>query len=528
MREAHPRERATGVDWYASDADGTGGRLRDRPADFRVRELEAFDAEPVDADPGAYPHLVLRVTLRGWDTNDFADALSDRLGISRERVSWAGTKDKHAVTTQLFSLDGVDPAALPGDDEFDGVDVELVGRAGRPILFGDLAGNAFQVVVRDADRPDQVQPVTGELQEFAHTDDGRVGVPNVFGPQRFGTRRPVTHEVGLAIVRGDWEAAVRTYVCERDETEPDDTRQARAAVDDRWGERTWGDLADSFPGRLRHERSLLYGLAETGGETPADFRAALERFPTNLQRLLVNAAQSYAFNRMLSRRLERGLPFHEAVAGDVVCFRDRAARSPASRSSSEGRSASLGPRERCAADRREAASCANGASREQASGPRADGERERDATDESVSDGRAGGAREQSDPRDGPAAPAGVELPDTDRLQRVDADRVETVNRHCARGRAFVTAPLVGTDTEFADGEQGEIERAVLDDLGVERADFDLPGEFGSEGTRRAILVRTALEVDRDPLTLSFRLPKGSYATTVLREYLKVDPMRLA
>jgi tRNA pseudouridine13 synthase len=502
MREAHPRERATGVDWYASDADGTGGRLRDRPADFRVRELEAFDAEPVDADPGAYPHLVLRVTLREWDTNDFADALSDRLGISRERVSWAGTKDKHAVTTQLFSLDSVDPAALPGDDEFDGVEVELVGRAGRPILFGDLAGNAFQVVVRDADRPDQVQPVTGELQEFAHTDDGRVGVPNVFGPQRFGTRRPVTHEVGLAIVRGDWEAAVRTYVCERDETEPDDTRRSRAEVDDRWDERAWGELAESFPGRLRHERSLLYGLAETGGETPADFRAALERFPTNLQRLLVNAAQSYAFNRMLSRRLERGLPFHEAVAGDVVCFRDREARSAAQRS--------------------------HGVSRERASGPRADGERERDATDESVSDGRAGGAREQRDPRDGPAAPAGVELPDTDRLQRVDADRVETVNRHCARGRAFVTAPLVGTDTEFADGEQGEIERAVLDDLGVERADFDLPGEFGSEGTRRAILVRTALEVDRDPLTLSFRLPKGSYATTVLREYLKVDPMRLA
>jgi len=86
--------------YYVSDADGTGGRLRDRPADFRVREVEAFETEPVDADPDAYPHLVVRARLTDWDTNDFAGRLSDALGISRERVSWAGTKDKRAVTTR--------------------------------------------------------------------------------------------------------------------------------------------------------------------------------------------------------------------------------------------------------------------------------------------------------------------------------------------------------------------------------------------------------------------------------------------
>jgi adenosylcobinamide-phosphate guanylyltransferase len=79
------------------------------------------------------------------------------------------------------------------------------------------------------------------------------------------------------------------------------------------------------------------------------------------------------------------------------------ARSASESSSSEGRSASLGPCERCAAERSEAARRANGVSRERASGPRADGERERDATDESVSDGRAGDAREPSDPRDAEA-----------------------------------------------------------------------------------------------------------------------------
>jgi len=67
----------------------------------------------------------------------------------------------------------------------------------------------------------------------------------------------------------------------------------------------------------------------------------------------------------------------------------------------------------------------------------------------------------------------------------------------------------------------------VLADLNLDTADFDLPGEFGSEGTRRAILARTGLDVSDDPLSLSFQLPRGSYATVLLREYLKVDPQQL-
>ncbi|MFT4882205.1 MAG: tRNA pseudouridine13 synthase [Salinirussus sp.] len=445
MRDAQPVEQAVGVAYYVSDADGTGGRLRDSPADFRVRELEAVDPEPVAADPGSYPHLLLRVELRGWDTNDFAGALSDRLGISRERVSWAGTKDKHAVTTQLFSVDGVNPGDLP---DLRDAEVEVVGRVGRPVLFGDLAGNAFEVVVRDPDRPGNACAVTEEIRAFGGpdgsvTDNGTpVGVPNYFGQQRFGSRRPVTHEVGLALVRKGFEAAVLAYVGNPSEREPERTREARASIEET---RDWQGALEQLPGHLGYERAMCHRLAEADGEPdPADFRAALETAPTNLQRLFVNAAQSYVFNRVLSARLSRGVPFAEPVVGDIVCFRDR----------------------------------------------------EVDA----------------------------VAVPDTGRTQRVTADRLETVRRHCARGRAFVTAPLVGTDTALAGGEPGEIARAVLEDVGIGPGDFDLPGEFHSEGTRRAVLVRTGLTVERDPLSFSFALPKGSYATVLLREFLKTDP----
>jgi tRNA pseudouridine13 synthase len=436
MREAHPVEREVGMAYYASDSDGTGGTLRESPEDFRVRELEAFDTQPVDAPTGDYPWLVVRATLRRWDTNDFARELANGVGMSRERVTWAGTKDRHAVTTQLFAVRDLDPAQVP---EISDADVEVVGRAGRGLQFGDLAGNAFEIVVREPDAPEQADAVQHDLAEFA---GGTVGVPNFFGQQRFGSKRPVTQEVGLAILRNDWEGAAMAYLGAPTEREPEDSQRAREYVEDT---RDWTGALDEFPQRLRYERTMLHELADGGS-----FRDAVETFPSNLQRLFVNAAQSYAFNRILSERMARGLPFHEPVPGDVVWFADSDA-----------------------------------------------------------------------------AAATEVPQPDPSREQRVTESRVDVMARHCERGRAFVTAPLVGTDTEFADGEPGDIARGVLDDLDLAPTDFDLPGDWSSEGTRRAILLRPDLDISHDPLTFEFALPSGSYATVVLREFLKSSPLDL-
>ena len=471
MREAHPIEHAVGIDHYVSDAGGIGGVLRTEPDDFRVTELEAFDISDRDAPAGGYPEIVCRVTLRSWDTNDFARRLSNALGISRERVSWAGTKDKHAVTTQLFTVTKADPDEIEALS-IDGAAIDVLGRAGRPLSFGDLYGNRFSIRVREPQRPDTVGPITDELAAFAGNNgsgsdsdrseatgersDGddkitaTIGLPNYFGQQRFGSQRPVTHEVGLAIVRGDWRDAVLSYVGSPAETEPERTQKARTFVDEQANsaDPDWTVALERMPGHLRYERSMLHRLAEDGASTDADFRHALEAVPSNLQRLFVNAAQSYVFNRILSERLDRGLPFDRPIEGDVCCFADR-------------------------------------------------------------------------------NAPDGLYAPDPDRLQTATDRRLTTMRRHCERDRAFVTAPLVGTETELAGGEQGDIEREILGELSIEPGDFSLPGQFDSTGTRRAILVQSDLSVDPETLRFDFSLPSGSYATVVLREYLKSGPIDL-
>ncbi|MFW6448471.1 MAG: tRNA pseudouridine(13) synthase TruD [Halobacteriota archaeon] len=436
MRPGHVRERPIGLRYYRSSSPGIGGRLKADPGDFRVEERPGVTPEAVDADPGDYPYLVVEATLEDWDTHRFVDRLARALRIHPDRIGWAGTKDANAVTTQWLSLRGVDPTALP---TIPGATLSAVGRLGRQLEFGDHAGNEFAVTVRDATDGGRTGAIAAELAG----PDGRLVVPNYFGHQRFGARRPITHRVGRAILRGRYCEAVRRYLAASSPHEPDRTRAFRAAV-------AAGPLAASrleallqrCPGYLGHERRLLEALADGGGVDETSCRGAIEALGWSLARLFVHAVQSHAFNEILSERLRRGLPLDRPVEGDVICMR----------------------------------------------------------TDDGLR---------------------------TDRPQRVDARRLEAARRHCERGRAAVTAPLVGPDTSFAGGEPGAIERSVVEGLGLEPEAFPASGPFRAGGDRRALAVHPEVAVDGDPPTFRFGLPPGAYATVVMREFCKADPLAM-
>lgn len=435
MRAGHPIEQEVGITWYASESDGVGGRLKTEPSDFQVTEIEGIDPQPIDADSGAYPHVIVRVRLSGWDTFGFVRRLGSELGIHRGAIDWAGTKDKEAITVQLYSIKGVDPDDLP---EIPGASLEPVGRFGRGLTFGDLLGNRFELRVRDATTPDQATAITEDLRAFG---DGRIAFPNFFGQQRFGSRRPITHLVGLAILERDWEGAVMTYLGNPSDREPEATQAARGYIEET---RDWEGGIERLPRGLGHERRLLEVLRDADTLDETTYRTALERFPEQLRQLFVHAAQSYMFNRIVSERRTRNIPLTRAVSGDIVCFAEPHEE--------------LGP------------------------------------------------------------------IPDLDRTQEVTEGRIETINRHIASGRAFVTAPLVGTETSLGETQPDAIVRDVLSECGVAPADFDLPDPYDSTGTVRPLLVFPELDIETDPLTFAFGLPSGAYATVLMREYLKVDP----
>lgn len=148
--------------------------MRSVPEDFQVDELPAFEAT------GEGEHLLLDIRKRGANTVAIAKRLAQWAGVTEMAVSYAGQKDRHAVTTQRFSVHlpkrvSPDIAALDSDE----MQVLASTWHNRKLQRGALAGNRFKLVLRD------VQGDAAAIGERLQAIAGR-GLPNWFGEQRFG------------------------------------------------------------------------------------------------------------------------------------------------------------------------------------------------------------------------------------------------------------------------------------------------------------------------------------------------------
>ncbi len=148
-------------------------QLKQSPQDFEVEEILGFEPD------GAGEHLFLWVEKAGLNTVDAAKRLATYAGVREADISWAGLKDRQALTRQWFSLH------LPGRDvDWSGwgdPDLRLLRRErhSRKLRRGSHRANAFTIALRD---------VCGDLAALEQRLQriGVDGVPNYFGAQRFG------------------------------------------------------------------------------------------------------------------------------------------------------------------------------------------------------------------------------------------------------------------------------------------------------------------------------------------------------
>lgn len=148
--------------------------LRAVPEDFQVDEISGFEPS------GEGEHLFLHIRKRNQNTSWLASQIARVAGLREDAVSYAGLKDRRAVTTQWFSVH-VPNRQLPDMSALWNDDIELVTQTWntRKLKRGAHQGNRFVITLRD---------VEGERTAL----DARLaliaaqGVPNYFGPQRFG------------------------------------------------------------------------------------------------------------------------------------------------------------------------------------------------------------------------------------------------------------------------------------------------------------------------------------------------------
>lgn len=152
------------------------GLLKAQPEDFKVSELLGYEPS------GEGEHIYLWTRKTGLNTAFVAEQLAKFCHLSLRNVSYAGRKDKHAVSEQWFGVH------VPGKQSFNWSEMALQGfevlrakRHNKKLRTGVLKGNSFAIRIRQITESEDV------LQRLAKVKLS--GVPNYYGEQRFGVIR---------------------------------------------------------------------------------------------------------------------------------------------------------------------------------------------------------------------------------------------------------------------------------------------------------------------------------------------------
>jgi tRNA pseudouridine13 synthase len=150
------------------------GTLRSTPEDFVVREWLGFEAD------GDGDHWLLTVRKRDANTHWVAKQIARLADIHPRDVGYAGLKDRNAVAEQSLTVPLRTAMATSWEGvSGDGFDVIKAQRHRRKLKRGALKGNDFEIIIRDfTGDAEAVRERVGQI--------ARSGVPNYFGPQRFG------------------------------------------------------------------------------------------------------------------------------------------------------------------------------------------------------------------------------------------------------------------------------------------------------------------------------------------------------
>ena len=214
-------EKSLGMEIYATNSSGIGGKIRQSADDFIVEEIlvDGSKAE-VDSRKGMAKavlgsestkgqYLLCVLVKRNWDTFIAIQNIAQTLGISARQVQIAGIKDAKAVTAQHITIEDTSIEDL-SDFRVKDMEIRPIGYVRSKLSPYYLQGNSFRITIRNIRQSKttsrkRIMTTIAEINRFG-------GIPNFFGHQRFGTTRPITHLVGKAIVNGDLKKAALLFL----------------------------------------------------------------------------------------------------------------------------------------------------------------------------------------------------------------------------------------------------------------------------------------------------------------------------
>lgn len=303
-----------------ADLPGLGGRIKTQAEDFEVEEVPAYTPS------GQGDYLYLWVEKREMGAEFFTRQVARRLDIPVGEVGSAGLKDRHAVTRQMISVPAAcEPnlATLDGD----GLRVLSVSRHTNKLKPGHLRGNRFRILVRgvEADAGERLPALLDRLRAL--------GMPNFYGPQRFG-RDGETLRLGHDLLAGKDVRRVNPFLrrlaLSSVQSALFNAHVARRMADDVFRRVLPGDVMMKWPfgGMFVAEdvaaeqarfdcREIIQGGPMYGKKMFKAAGVALERELHTLHEANLSLAAFHGFGKLMSGTRRYSLVYIDDLAGEV-------------------------------------------------------------------------------------------------------------------------------------------------------------------------------------------------------------------
>ncbi len=280
-----------GISVYSTNFKGCGGKIRTQVEDFQVSEILSKKAMTSISQEGNY--AVYKLKKQGIDTNH---SLSNIFKKHNLRLKSLGLKDASAITEQFVytekkikSIDSISEKKYY---------IKRIGFVKKPLSKKEMIGNQFKIRIVDA---------SNEIEKFNEYKK----ILNFYGYQRFGSKRPMTHLIGKALIQKDYEKAIDFLLTYKSKYDSAENSKLREKLSDR---SNFSKLLPEIPFQMDLERAVVNEMIQ--GKNPKN---ALHAIPLNIRRFFVQAYQSFLFNKTLSAALTDGEELFFPQLGDV-CY----------------------------------------------------------------------------------------------------------------------------------------------------------------------------------------------------------------
>lgn len=280
-----------GITTYTTKYPGCGGKIKVHNDDFAV--FEVLSQKTLDSVSQNEGFAAYKLKKSGIDTNHALETIFHKFGVHLKAL---GLKDSSAVTEQFVCSLGQNKS-IP--NYTDGkISLEKIGFFKKPLSAKDMVGNRFVIKVTD---PKQ------SFSDFAEHDK----IFNFYGYQRFGSRRPVTHLVGKALVQRRFDDAITLLLSFTSEHDSEENTKVRKLMSD---ESNYSEALKALPHKMDLERTVLQQMLEHN-----DPQRAFQKLPLSIRRLFVDAYSSFIFNLTVCKAFEYGEELFHPQDGDV-CY----------------------------------------------------------------------------------------------------------------------------------------------------------------------------------------------------------------